>query len=86
MSRYYVPLKGSYYIPLKGLPEYCCECPCSSEGSTYDLDTGTEVSVDITCRITGNITASCAPTALYPDWNAVPRPDNCPIKIIPIEV
>lgn len=77
---------SKYYIPLEGLPDYCCECPCSIEGETYNLNTGEGVSVEVRCRITGNITASCSPLLLCPDWNAVPRPDNCPIKIIPIEV
>ena len=75
-------MMSEYYIPLEELPDYCCECPCSSNGVTYNLDTGEEISVDVKCGITGYITVACAPTALCPDWNAVPRPDNCPIKEI----
>ena len=70
---------SEYYIPLEELPDYCCECPCSGEGLVYDMDTGEELYADIWCRITKDTVVSCAVKDLRPGWNAVPRPDNCPI-------
>ena len=70
---------SNYYVPLTELPEYCCQCPCSTEGSEYDMDSGTETVVYVKCRITEQITVTCAPTALHPEWSQVPRPEDCPI-------
>ena len=76
-------MMSKYYIPLEGLPEYCCECPCSTEGSVFDMSTGKEEAVYVWCTImdteVASCVASCNVTDLYPGWKAVPRPENCPI-------
>lgn len=70
---------SEYYMPLKELPKYCCKCPCSAEGSVYDMDSGKETAVYVRCRVTDTEVVSCNPADLWPDWNAVPRPEDCPI-------
>ena len=74
-----MPELSKYYVPLDKLPEYCCRCPCSTEGSVFDMSTGKDEAVYVWCRVLDTEVASCNVTDLYPGWNAVPRPDNCPI-------
>ena len=71
---------SKYYIPLKELPEYCCKCPCSGEGSEYNLDTGKEMYVYQKCYVTGEIVSTCDVDELFPEWNKFKRPKTCPIK------
>lgn len=68
-----------YYVPLNKLPQYCRECPCHSEGFEYSFNTGLRTAVYVQCRITEQIVAKCQLGELSPDWNRVPRPEDCPI-------
>lgn len=70
---------SEYYVPLNELPKYCRDCPCSEENTIHSMDDFSEVATCIWCRITGDIVAQLPICALDPNWNAVPRPDNCPI-------